>query len=96
MVKELDRQRNGLELIASENFVSKAVMEAMGSVMTNKYAEVTRPKDTTEAVFLSTRSRSLHEREPKSFSMRVFKRSASLGLPGKLAAYLAIANRAIL
>ncbi|MDX8336058.1 serine hydroxymethyltransferase [Candidatus Cetobacterium colombiensis] len=36
---ELDRQENGLELIASENFVSKSVMEAAGSIMTNKYAE---------------------------------------------------------
>ena len=37
--KELNRQRNKLELIASENIVSKAVMEAQGSVLTNKYAE---------------------------------------------------------
>ncbi|MFC3561660.1 serine hydroxymethyltransferase [Pedobacter jamesrossensis] len=37
--KELDRQEHGLELIASENFVSKQVMEAAGSVLTNKYAE---------------------------------------------------------
>src|SRR5437764_4300678 len=37
--KELDRQRNGIELIASENFTSMQVMQAMGSVMTNKYAE---------------------------------------------------------
>jgi glycine hydroxymethyltransferase len=36
---ELHRQQNKLELIASENFVSKAVMEAQGSVLTNKYAE---------------------------------------------------------
>lgn len=36
---ELNRQRNKLELIASENFVSEAVMEAQGSVLTNKYAE---------------------------------------------------------
>ena len=36
---ERRRQREGLELIASENFVSPAVMAAMGSVMTNKYAE---------------------------------------------------------
>ena len=36
---ELKRQRNKIELIASENFVSDAVMEAMGSYMTNKYAE---------------------------------------------------------
>lgn len=37
--KENQRQRNGIELIASENFVSPQVLEAMGSVMTNKYAE---------------------------------------------------------
>ncbi|MDD1716026.1 MAG: serine hydroxymethyltransferase [Methanolinea sp.] len=37
--KERVRQRDGLELIASENLVSRAVLEAMGSVMTNKYAE---------------------------------------------------------
>ena len=36
---ENDRQSHGIELIASENFVSKQVMEAMGSVLTNKYAE---------------------------------------------------------
>ena len=36
---ELSRQQNGLELIASENFVSEAVMMAAGSIMTNKYAE---------------------------------------------------------
>ena len=36
---ELGRQRNKLEMIASENFVSQAVMEAQGSVLTNKYAE---------------------------------------------------------
>ncbi|TDM39023.1 serine hydroxymethyltransferase [Macrococcoides goetzii] len=39
MQKELGRQNNNIELIASENFVSKAVMEAQGSVLTNKYAE---------------------------------------------------------
>jgi len=37
--KELERQRNGIELIASENFTSLQVMQAMGSVATNKYAE---------------------------------------------------------
>ena len=37
--KEKQRQLNGIELIASENFVSNQVLEAMGSVMTNKYAE---------------------------------------------------------
>lgn len=37
--KEYQRQKSGIELIASENFVSEQVLEAMGSVMTNKYAE---------------------------------------------------------
>jgi glycine hydroxymethyltransferase len=37
--KELERQRHGIELIASENFTSLQVMEAMGTVLTNKYAE---------------------------------------------------------
>ncbi|OFW77111.1 MAG: hypothetical protein A2201_03610 [Alicyclobacillus sp. RIFOXYA1_FULL_53_8] len=36
---ELGRQRDKIELIASENFVSEAVMQAMGTVLTNKYAE---------------------------------------------------------
>jgi glycine hydroxymethyltransferase len=36
---EVERQNDGLELIASENFVSRAVLEAMGSPLTNKYAE---------------------------------------------------------
>lgn len=39
ITKEADRQKNGIELIASENFTSKAVMEAVGSCLTNKYAE---------------------------------------------------------
>ena len=39
MENELTRQRTNLELIASENLVSKAVMAAMGSHLTNKYAE---------------------------------------------------------
>jgi glycine hydroxymethyltransferase len=39
MTQELGRQRDEIELIASENIVSRAVMEAQGSVMTNKYAE---------------------------------------------------------
>ncbi len=39
MQKELGRQQHNIELIASENFVSPAVMAAMGSVLTNKYAE---------------------------------------------------------
>src|SRR6201989_1200407 len=39
LTKELDRQQSQIELIASENIVSRAVLEAVGSVLTNKYAE---------------------------------------------------------
>src|SRR5580658_5213071 len=39
MRRELRRQNDGLELIASENFVSRAILEAAGSIFTNKYAE---------------------------------------------------------
>ncbi len=39
ILNETDRQRNGIEMIASENFVSKAVLEAMGTALTNKYSE---------------------------------------------------------
>ncbi|MBA2598846.1 MAG: serine hydroxymethyltransferase [Chloroflexota bacterium] len=39
VAREEDRQRQGVELIASENFVSRAVLDAVGSVLTNKYAE---------------------------------------------------------
>lgn len=39
LAKEADRQKYGLEMIASENYVSRAVMEAQGSILTNKYAE---------------------------------------------------------
>lgn len=39
LVKELDRQEDNIELIASENYVSKEILEAAGSILTNKYAE---------------------------------------------------------
>jgi glycine hydroxymethyltransferase len=39
LAKEADRQKFGLEMIASENYVSRAVMEAQGTILTNKYAE---------------------------------------------------------
>ena len=48
---EMERQNSHIELIASENWVSKAVMAAMGSPLTNKYAEeAIREKDTMAAV----------------------------------------------
>jgi glycine hydroxymethyltransferase len=53
--KEKDRQMHGIELIASENFVSPQVLEAMGSVMTNKYAEGYPGKDIMVVASLLTR-----------------------------------------
>ena len=43
--KELVRQTEGIELIASENYASRSVMEASGSILTNKYAEGLPKKD---------------------------------------------------
>ena len=42
--REVERQEHGLEMIASENFVSVAVLQAMGTALTNKYAEGTPRK----------------------------------------------------
>ena len=50
--KEIGRQNNNIELIASENFVSRQVMEAMGSQLTNKYAEDILVGDTMADVSL--------------------------------------------
>ena len=43
--KEYHRQNDQIELIASENIVSKAVLEAQGTILTNKYAEVIQERD---------------------------------------------------
>lgn len=53
--KEHQRQLKGMELIASENFVSDEVMQAMGSCLTNKYAEGLPGKDITAVAVLLTR-----------------------------------------
>ena len=47
MDREFSRQKDGLELIASENFVTKAVMAAMGSPLTNKYFLHRQPQSLT-------------------------------------------------
>merc|ERR1712205_10091 len=55
--REKARQWKGLELIPSENFVSKSVMDAVGSIMTNKYSRVTRERvitvGTSSSIWLS-------------------------------------------
>ncbi len=65
--QELGRQRDKIELIASENFVSEAVMEAQGSVLTNKYAEAIQVAGTTVAVSMSILSKISPAIEQKKF-----------------------------
>lgn len=57
IASETHRQNQTLELIASENFVSEAILEAAGSVFTNKYAEGYPGNATTEAANLPIRSK---------------------------------------
>jgi len=82
--KELNRQTHHLEMIASENFTFPAVMEASGSIFTNKYAEGYPYKryyggcefaDEIEALAI--------ERAKKTIWMRICKRTASLRLSGE-------------
>ena len=65
---ELGRQRRNLELIASENIVSPAVMLAMGTVPTNKYAKVIRERDITADVKMWTFWRIWQSKEQKNCS----------------------------
>lgn len=63
---ELARQRDSIELIASENFTSPSVMEAVGSVLTNKYAEGYPGRRITADASGSTRSRTSPGAAPAS------------------------------
>ena len=65
---ELSRQQNGLEMIASENFVPRAVLQAQGSVLTNKYAEAIRDAATTAAASRWTKSKPSPANAPKAYS----------------------------
>jgi hypothetical protein len=67
---ERGRQLGTLELIASENFASEAVLEALGSVMNNKYAEGCRASATTAAASSSTARRSWRSSASASCSAR--------------------------
>ncbi|MDD4826540.1 MAG: serine hydroxymethyltransferase, partial [Mesotoga sp.] len=93
MVKELERQRNGLELIASENFVSRAVMESMGSVMTNKYAEGYPSKRYYGGcVYVDEVEELARERAKKLFDAGFANVQPHSGSQANMAAYLAVAK----
>ncbi|KPJ84845.1 serine hydroxymethyltransferase [Parcubacteria bacterium SG8_24] len=91
--REIDRQRQGLEMIASENIVSPAVLEALGSPLTNKYSEGYPGKryyggnehiDTIENLAI--------ERAQKLFGAEHANVQPHAGSPANLAAYLTLAE----
>jgi|GEM_PF-4127217 len=64
---EEDRQRDGLTLIPSENHTSVSVLEALSSVLSDKYAEVIRANAITRAMKLPTKSSRWRATEPRRF-----------------------------
>jgi len=90
---EAERQHKNLELIASENFVSPAVMEAMGSVMTNKYAEGYPGKRYYGGCeFVDVAESLAIERAKKLFSAEHANVQPLSGVPANMAVYYAFLN----
>lgn len=91
--KELNRQENGLELIASENFVSKSVMEAVGSAMTNKYAEgYPNKRYYGGCEFVDVVETLAIERAKKLFGSKFANVQAHSGSQANMAAYRSLIN----
>lgn len=91
--KEEERQEYGLELIASENFVSKAVMEAAGSVMTNKYAEGYSGKRYYGGCqFVDVAENLAIERAKELFKVKYVNVQAHSGSQANMAVYRALIN----
>ncbi len=89
--KELDRQQNHLDLIASENLVSRAVLEAQGSVLTNKYAEGYPGERYYGGCEWVDRIEDLaRERACKLFGAEHANVQPHAGAPANLAVYLAV------
>ncbi|MDR1183222.1 MAG: serine hydroxymethyltransferase, partial [Coriobacteriales bacterium] len=88
---ELERQRNQIELIASENFTSMAVLEAVGSVLTNKYAEGYPGKRYYGGCHVVDVVESLaRERACRLYGARFANVQPHSGVSANLAAYLAL------
>ena len=93
--KEYQRQKNGIELIASENFVSKNVLQALGSIMTNKYSEGQVKKryyggnQYIDEMEILCKKRALHlfDLDPNEWSVNVQPYSGS---PANFAVYTAL------
>jgi len=91
--KELNRQRGQLEMIASENFTSLAVMEAMGSVLTNKYAEgYPGRRYYGGCEFVDQAERLARDRAKELFGARYANVQPHSGSSANLTAYLAFAK----
>ncbi len=90
IISEARRQGDGLELIASENFVSPSVLEAMGTVMTNKYAEGLPDKRYYGGCeFVDVVEELARERAKKLFSAEHVNVQPHSGAQANMAAYLA-------
>ncbi len=88
---ELNRQRDGLEMIASENFVSQAVLEALGSVATNKYSEGYSGKRYYGGQeFIDVIETQAIERAKKLFSAEHVNVQPLSGAPANIAVYSAL------
>ncbi|MBI2545493.1 MAG: serine hydroxymethyltransferase [Candidatus Aenigmarchaeota archaeon] len=89
--KELERQRTGLEMIPSENFTSPAVMEAMGSILTNKYSEGYPGKRYYGGnQFIDVVERLAQERAKKLFNVPHANVQPYSGSPANFAVYVAL------
>ncbi|MFH0856823.1 MAG: serine hydroxymethyltransferase [bacterium] len=91
--RELERQRNGLELIASENLVSEAVLEAMGTILTNKYSEGYPGKRYYAGnEYIDVSENLAIERAKKLFGAEHVNVQPHAGSQANMAAYFAILN----
>ncbi len=93
ILDEEERQEYGIELIASENFVSKAVMEAAGSVMTNKYAEGYPDKRYYGGChFVDVAEKLAIERAKELFNVKYVNVQPHSGSQANMGAYMAVIN----
>ncbi|MCK4595457.1 serine hydroxymethyltransferase, partial [candidate division WOR-3 bacterium] len=93
IIGELHRQQEKLELIASENYTSPAVMQAMGSVLTNKYAEgYPGARYYGGCEWVDIAERIAVERAKKLFGCDHANVQPLSGVPANMAAYFALAE----
>ncbi|MEK7165002.1 MAG: serine hydroxymethyltransferase, partial [Patescibacteria group bacterium] len=90
---EVNRQRNGLEMIASENFVSRAILEALGSPLTNKYSEgYVGKRYYGGQEFIDTVEQLAIDRAKRLFNAEHVNVQPLSGAPANIAVYSALLN----